>query len=442
MSHKILIIDDESDIRALLADILEDEGYSCFQGSSAGDALKMISETDFDAVILDIWLEGSEMDGIGVLKKIKSLKPKLPVIMISGHGNIETAVQTIKYGAYDFIEKPFKSEKLLILMSRAIENYNLARENTELHQERNDSLELIGASRAAKNIENSIKSLSQINSRVFISGENGTGKELVAKLIHQRSNRSKNRFISVHGSDFLDEKFLSLFFKYDSSESPIYKANEGTLYVDEISAMPLEIQSKFLALLQSSQSDSLNNVRLIVSSKFKAEELVEKGLLNSTLSYRINVAQVNIPALSERKEDISLLVNFYLNFFCKNMGLKTVEISPDVVSLLEIYKWPGNIRQLKNIVERMVISSSSNERNIIKVEDLPKDVSTDYLSSNNDNYDPLFLSMPLKNARDCFEAEYLKAQLERFSGNVSRTSEFVGMDRAALHRKLKQLNIA
>lgn len=441
MSHKILIIDDESDIRALLSDILQDEGYLCSEGANAGDALRMISEKEFDAVILDIWLEGSEMDGIGVLKKIKSIKPKIPVIMISGHGNIETAVQTIKYGAYDFIEKPFKSEKLLILISRAIESYNLARENIELHIEQNDSLELIGVSKAIKNIESNIKSLSQLNSRVFISGDNGVGKELVAKLIHRRSSKAKNRFVMVNGADFLDEKFTANFFNFNENSSPISKANEGALYIDEISAMPMDIQLKFLTFLQSTNSEFFSNIRILVSSRYKAEELVEKGLLNSTLSYRINVAQIHIPSLYERKEDVKLLVDFFLQFFCKKMGLPSLGISSDVMALLEVYKWPGNIRQLKNIVERLVISCSSGSKNQITVEDLPREISNDSLASNNDNHDPLFLSMPLKSARDCFEAEYLKAQLERFSGNVSKTSEFVGMDRAALHRKLKQLRI-
>lgn len=442
MSHKILIIDDESDIRALLADILEDEGYLCFQGASAGDALRMIQENEFDAVILDIWLEGSDMDGIGVLKKLKSIKPKLPVIMISGHGNIETAVQTIKFGAYDFIEKPFKSEKLLIMLSRAIESYNLARENFELQAEQNDTLQLVGSSKPLRVIESNIKNLSQLNSRVFISGENGTGKELIAKLIHQKSSRNKNRFVLVHGADFLDAKFCDAFFDFNNSHSPVQKANEGTLYIDEISAMPLEMQSRFLTFLQCSQSDMIANIRIIVSSRYTADQLVKKGLLNSTLSYRINVAQIEVPALCERKEDISLLANFFVQFFCKKMGLPLFEISQEVIALLELYRWPGNIRQLKNIIERLIISCASGSKSQITVEDLPHEISTDYSASHNDNHDPLFLSMPLKNARDCFEAEYLKAQLERFSGNVSKTSEFVGMDRAALHRKLKQLKIA
>lgn len=442
MSHKILIIDDESDIRALLADILEDEGYSCTQGASAKDAFKYIETKDFDVVILDIWLEGSELDGIGVLKKIKSVKPKLPVIMISGHGNIETAVQTIKYGAYDFIEKPFKSEKLLILISRAIESYNLIRENIDLQLEQIESLELIGGSKSIRMIESQIKSLAQINSRVFISGESGSGKELVAKLIHKNSPRSRNRFIAVHGSDFLDSKFSANFFDLESNTSPVIKANEGTLYIDEISAVPLDIQNKLLNFLQSGRSEVISSIRLIVSSRFKADELVTKGLLNSTLSYRINVAPVYIPALSERKDDIRGLVEFYCSFFCKKMGLPSIQISDEVMAVMEIYKWPGNIRQLKNIIERLVISSSANSKSQITIDDLPKEISPEYFASNNDNHDPLFLSLPLKNARDCFEAEYLKAQLERFSGNVSKTSEFVGMDRAALHRKLKQLKIA
>lgn len=444
----VLIIDDEADIRELVSDILKDEGYTTKVAANAKEAIgQMEALHSLSAVILDIWLEGSEMDGIGILKKIKALHPTLPVIMISGHGNIETAVQTIRLGAYDFIEKPFKAEKLLILLERAISSYTLIKQNDELKKANDINSEYIGVSKQSLAILNTVKTIANTNSRVLISGPHGVGKEALARYIHKKSTRADKPFFTINAANISEDKFDEELFGLDSrngahKEGVLDKANEGTLYIDEISEMPTKVQAKFLKVLQESGGAKKYDIRIITGTSKNLLSEIENGKLNQSLYYRINVVPIEISPLVQRKDDIRVLIEYFIEHFAKILSVKKVSLTKQALGTLEIYNWPGNVRQLKNTVEWLMIMYGKQKLSI-DTEDLPIEFMLDYKKPKGGKVtlDPDIISKPLKEAREDFEKEYLTLQLDRFLGNIAKTAEFVGMERTALYRKLKLLKI-
>lgn len=444
----ILIVDDEADIRGLLSDILADEGYNIYQAGNAGSALKIFDQEKIDLVILDIWLEGSEFDGVGVLKKIKATSTDVPVIMISGHGNIETAVQTIKAGAYDFIEKPFKSEKLLILINRALAAAQLSQENKEL-KENLANFEFIGDSKQISTIKEAAKSAAPSKSRILISGESGVGKEALARFIHQLSPRKDKPFVKLVCSSIKPENFENEMLGLAGNTGILEKSNGGTLFLDEIGQLDFNCQGKLLKVIQEnsySKNGKIINfdIRIISSSSEDLQYLIEEGRFSQSLFFRINVLPLHIPPLRERRADIKPLCTLFIKHFSKSLNIPAITLSEEVITHLSLHQWPGNVRQLKNLVEWLMIMFSKSKAEITP-DNLPGDM---FNVSDNDNAQDQNLTLntdviskPLKVARDMFERDYLKAQLARFSGNISETAKFVGMERTALHRKIKLLNV-
>jgi two-component system nitrogen regulation response regulator NtrX len=432
----ILVVDDEVDIRDLVSDILNDEGYTTVRAGSAARAIEAITSESFQAVILDIWLEGSDMDGIGVLKAVKNLYPELPVIMISGHGNIETAVQTIKLGAYDFIEKPFKAEKLTLMVERAVNNYNLILENNLLKRGSDDSLfELKFSSRALQAVIKCAKSAADSNSRITITGEDGVGKESLARYIHKNSHRSSKAFVVLNAFGINDENFEAMLFGKSHEIGLLQRCKGGTLYIDEVTDLSPKVQSRFLSVLQDVKFD----VRVITASSKDLGKAIDDGILNSSLYYRLNVLPLYIPPLREYTEDIGVLMEKFLNAFELQNSTEAISISSEAISALQLYSWPGNIRQLKNIAEWLAIMKSKDQK-CIEVSDLPAEIKSSNNAIEQDNWVMSAFAKPLKEARDNFEREYLKSQLSRYGGNISKTAIHVGMDRTALHRKIKALD--
>ncbi len=453
MAH-ILIVDDEADIRELIADILRDEGYQPLCASSASEAIQCFENGELpSAVVLDIWLEGSEMDGIGILKYVKSNHQNIPVIMISGHGNIETAVQTIRFGAYDFIEKPFKAEKLIIMVNRAIEAFRLAQENKALKLQEKLIGELIGASKAIQQLKAAALMAAPSNSRIVITGEPGSGKEVLARLIHDNSKRAKKPFCILHSSNLSEEQLEVELFGTENKNFKkaglLEKADHGTLYIDEISEMPIATQGKLLKFLQTQtfhkiggSKDIKPDVRIIAASSKNLENEITSGKFNQSLYYRLNVVPLRIPPLLERKEDIKYITEHFLKSFSNSLGVPYKSLSDEALTLMSAYDWPGNIRQLSNVVEWLYIMTSDDVKEIT-AEMLPQEVLLS-INGKHKNLNPVnsdILSKELKKARELFEKEYLCAQLNRFSWNISKTADFIGMDRTALHRKIKSLNI-
>jgi two-component system nitrogen regulation response regulator NtrX len=431
----ILIVDDEADIRELISDILKDEGYDTVCASSAAKAIDAVTSGSFSAVVLDIWLEGSEMDGMGVLKAIKNVDADLPVIMISGHGNIETAVQTIQLGAYDFIEKPFKAEKLTILVERAVNTYNLLCENSVLRNQSSQALiEMEGSSRSMQVVIKAAQNAASSNSRVIITGEDGTGKEFLAKYIHKHSPRSGKNFAILNAASLTGENFESELFGKEHKIGILQKCKGGTVYIDEILDLSTKVQSKFLNVLQ----DTKFNVRIISGSSGDLAKAIEEGKLNSSLYYRLNVVPIHIAPLRERKEDIEILATKFLQYFSSVMGVAGISFSESAIAALQLYNWPGNVRQLKNVTEWLMIMKVKDKQ-AIEADDLPSELRHFGEQLDNGNWVTSAFLKPLKDARDSFEREYLSAQLNRYGGNISKTAIHVGMDRTALHRKLKSL---
>lgn len=453
--EKVLIVDDKSDIRELLSDILSDEGYSTIEASNAKAALNSMDSERPNLVILDIWLEGSEFDGVGVLKRIKSKYPEVPVIMISGHGNIETAIQTIKLGAFDFIEKPFKAEKLLLITKRALQVANLELENSELKKDTTNSYEIIGGSKLIQQLKDSINTVASSQSRVLLKGEIGVGKEVIARAIHYASPRKAKRFCILHSCTLTPSNFQEELFGIDDGENYkiglLEKANGGTLFIDELSEMPETAQSSLLKTLLENNFTKIGSnkttqldIRIISSSSKNLEQEAINGTLNKSLLYRLNVIPLEIPPLRIRKEDIKLLSNFFIKTFSESMGVPKLKISKEALSIMEMYNWPGNIRQLKNLVEWLIMMHGKESKEI-QIADLPDEISgktnTKDAANQNNSVQEL-ITKPIKEARDNFEKIYLSAQLSRFSGNIAKTAEHIGMERTALYRKLKSLEIA
>ncbi|WP_336294167.1 nitrogen assimilation response regulator NtrX [Bartonella sp. CB169] len=452
MVSDILIVDDEADIRELVAGILDDEGYETRVACNADEALAQISERIPKLIFLDIWLQGSHLDGLALLDEIKMRYPALPVVMISGHGNIETAVSAIKRGAYDFIEKPFKADRLVLVAERTLENSNLKRELLELRKRSSETLELLGKSTIIKHLRQVIEKVAPTNSRVMITGPSGAGKEMVARVIHALSTRSNGPFVTINAATITPEKMeIELFgSEMEGRERKIgalEEAHGGILYLDEIADMPRETQSKILQVLTGQTFERVGgtkrvkvDVRIISSTAQNLENLIADGRFREDLFHRLSVVPITVPPLSARREDIPELVRHFVKTISQQLGIKPREISDDVITILQTHTWPGNVRQLRNNIERLLILVRDGD-GPITAEFLPNEVG-DSLPRVQMDADESIMDLPLREARELFEKRYLAAQIGRLGGNISRTAEFIGMERSALHRKLKALGVS
>lgn len=456
MARDILIVDDESDIRMLLAGILEDEGYEAREAGDGDEALEEIRRRVPSMVILDIWLEGSRIDGLQVLETIKAEHPLVPVVMISGHGTIETAVSAIKLGAYDFIEKPFKSDRLLLLVERAIEAYGLKRENEELRLRAGGPLELVGRSTGITQVRQAIDRVAPTGSRVLLTGAPGSGKEVAARLIHAKSRRADMPFVVVNCAAMHPDRMEAELFGVEPGVEGqsgrkiglFEQAHNGTLLLDEVADMPLETQGKIVRALQEQTFERVGgskrvevDVRVIAASNRDLQQAIAEGAFREDLYYRLNVVPIRMPALRERREDIPLLARHFMEQAARAAGMAPREIGEDAMAALQSYGWPGNVRQLRNVVDWLLIMAPGDPAQPITAEHLPAEIGSitpEVLRLENSGQ---IMSLPLREAREMFEREYLISQVTRFNGNISRTAEFVGMERSALHRKLKALGV-
>jgi two-component system nitrogen regulation response regulator NtrX len=455
MSSDILIIDDEADIRDMVADILKDAKYSTRTAHNSDTAFKALAERVPSLLILDIWLQGSELDGLGILEMVKKKHPQMPVVMISGHGNIETAVSAIKMGAYDFIEKPFKEDRLLLVVARALENARLKNENQELKMRGKPEMQLNGASQVSQQMRQTLEKIAPTASRVLITGGPGTGKEMFARMIHAKSQRANGNFVVMNAAGLTPDRVEAELFGIEDTNPTggaeklglFERAHNGTLFIDEVADMPLETQGKVLRALQEQSFTRMRgnrkvevDVRVIASSNRNLESEIAAGRFREELYYRLNVVPVKMPSLKERREDIAELCRYFLKRASETAGLPVRDISDEAVAMLQAYNWPGNVRQLRNMMEWLLIMTAGSTE-AIPASALPPEILTSnpVLSRPETNSD--IMSMALRDARELFEKQYLAAQIERFGGNISKTSTFVGMERSALHRKLKMLGI-
>ena len=455
MLNNILVVDDEEDIRKSIAGLLEDENYQVRTVENSDQALDAISERVPDLILLDIWLENSKLDGLELLKEIQSKFLFVPCIMISGHGNIDIAVKAIRSGASDYIEKPFEAERLLITLERVLELSKLKKEHKELWLRAGGELELIGESILIKKIHALIKKVSPTGSRILITGEYGTGKETLARLIHLNSKRSLGPFIVLNSQILSNDELEELLFGEEDSDGRIIRiglleqANNGTLFIDEVASLTSEAQAFFIKALQGNSYKRKNgtslinvDVRVISSSSIEIHNKILDKTFSEDLYYRLNVVPIEMPSLSKRKEDIPLLINYFLNKACETSGRSKISIDNQALASLQAINWSGNVRQLKNTIERILIMIDDNDLNIISYDMLPKDlINIEKLEQKNDNnVDIEYLySLKLKEARNIFEHDYILKNLDRFNGNVSKTANFIGMERSAFHRKLNIL---
>ncbi len=453
MVADVLVVDDEADIRELVAGILSDEGYAVRTANDSESALAELRARKPAILILDIWMQGGGMDGLALLDLVKTLDADLPVIMISGHGNIETAVSAIKRGAYEFLEKPFKSDHLLLVVERAIESANLRRENRRLRAQTLTPDSLIGKSAATQQLRSLIMKVAGANSRILISGPPGSGKETVARMIHAASPRAKAEFMALSSAGMTPERVdIELFGEEGEGGRPakigvFERAHGGTLYLDEIADMPRETQSRILRVLVDQRfrrvggtTDVQVDVRVVSSTCRDLREEIELGNLREDLFHRLNVVPLAVPGLSERREDIPALVDYFISKISEAAGLPKRILAQDALAALQVRAWPGNLSQLRNNVERMLILAAGDPADPITAEMMPGDtVPSDHAASMGTER---IIALPLREAREVFEREYLHAQMLRFSGNISRTAAFIGMERSALHRKLKSLGLS
>ncbi len=439
MANLVLVVDDEEAIRESLKGVLEDEGYRVVEAATGEEALEFFTKHAVDLVLLDIWLPG--MDGVAVLQAMKEKDPLVPIIMISGHGTIETAVKTIKMGAYDFVEKPLNLDELIIKTDRALREYHLRLENLRLREKLEEERTLIGESPAMKALKDQIKLVAPTDGWVLITGESGTGKELVAREIHALSIRKDYPFVEVSCAAIPEDMIEKELFGWEEGEdSPPHRgkfemAHRGTLFLDEVGDMSLKVQAKVLRVIQELSLQRIGgqetipvDIRIIASTNKNLEEEIEKGNFREDLYFRLNVIPIRVPPLRERREDIPLLVDHFLQHFTKKYGLKPKTISPEAMSLLMGYHWPGNVRELRNMVERLVIMVPKEE---IEMEDLPHPITDDQ------SHPP----STLREAREAFEKEYILRHLEQFGWNISRTAEYLGIERSHLYKKLKAYGI-
>lgn len=454
MSADILVVDDETDIRELVAGLLEDEGYRTRKASSADEALAAIAARRPNLVFLDIWLQGSRLDGLQVLELIKQSHPDLAVVMISGHGNIETAVSAIKNGAYDFIEKPFKADRLVLVAERALEASRLRREVRELKKGSVQASRIVGRSTVVNQLRQTIERIAPTNARVLITGEPGCGKELAARTLHEASTRSSGPFVVINAATITPETMEEELFGVEASEGrsrrvgALEEAHGGSLYIDEIGDMPRETQNRILRVLVDQNFQRVGgatrvhvDVRIISSTSRDLAQLIADGLFREDLYHRLSVVPVKVPALSERREDVPELIEFFMEQISVASGLPKRRIGQDAMAVLQSHEWPGNVRELRNNVERLMILTKGDPTADITVEMLPAEVGAMVPTTPSGSGGERLMSLPLRDAREIFEREYLIAQIARFSGNISRTAEFIGMERSALHRKLKSLGV-
>ncbi|MGG7565608.1 sigma-54-dependent transcriptional regulator [Rhodovulum sp. DZ06] len=447
----ILVVDDEPDIRELLTDILEDEGYSTRQASDADGAFAAVEAAAPDLIILDIWLQGSRMDGIEILRRVKANQPDIPVVIISGHGNVEIAVAAVKQGAYDFIEKPFNIDQLMMVVSRALEASRLRRENTELRRTEAQAAEIVGASHAVAALRGKLDRVARTGSRVLLSGPAGSGKEVAARYIHENSDRAERPFIVVNAAtitpDLMEETLFGR--EHDDGRTApgcFERAHGGTLFIDEVAEMPAATQSKILRVLVDQRFQRLGgadtmkvDVRVISATRADLEALIREGKFREDLYHRLSVVPLETPPLAARREDIPALADHFLEKLSIAEGLPRRSLSDEAIALLQTQEWPGNVRQLRNMMEQVLILSPGAGE--IAADELPFSGQPSGEDGDGPRLSALMASMPLREARELFERDYLIAQINRFGGNISKTANFVGMERSALHRKLKSLGV-
>lgn len=445
----ILIVDDERDIRELISEILIDEGYSTRIAGTSDEAMRQVTSQPPGLLILDIWLKDSDMDGIDILKKVKTDFPQVPVVIISGHGNIEIAVAAIKQGAYDFIEKPFNIDQLMVVIRRAMETSRLRRENTALKRQGGDGAKMLGNSAVFRNFVSALDKVTKSNSRVMLRGGSGVGKETSARYIHAQSDRANGPFVVVNCATIEPDRMGDVLFGRESGANSgmglLEQANGGVIYFDEIADMPLVTQSKILRFLVDQKFQRVGgtenvkvDLRVMSSTSRDLLAEIQAQRFREELYHRLNVVPITVPSLADRRDDIPMLVEHFVDHFHKTQGFVARKFQDDALALLQTMTWPGNVRQLKNVVERILILTEGSRD--ITAEDIPSerqgttDDAAGTLSS-------AWAAMPLREAREEFEREYLLTQINRFGGNISKTAHFVGMERSALHRKLKSLGI-
>lgn len=453
MSANILIVDDQEDIRSLIQGILEDEGYTTCVAKDAQTAVKIIAEQEPDMVMLDIWLENSDMDGMELLKKLTKSHPGLPVIMISGHGNIETAVSAIQLGAYDFIEKPFKADRMLVLVQRAIEAGRLRRENQELRLRTLGGVtELYGDSPLIQQVRQNIERVAATGSRVLITGAPGTGKDIAARILHNKSKRADKNYVVLNCAILSPERIEMELFGAEGSvgrkQGVLEQAHGGTLFLDEVADMPMETQAKIVRVLQDQHFTRLGgteridvDVRVISATNQNLPERMEHGKFRQDLYYRLNVVPIDMPSLQERLGDIPLLADYFMHHAALAGNTAPRSFADDAIALMQSYDWPGNVRQLRNVIEWLLIMAEGEASDPITADMLPPDLKQKAATMVHGQGVVALMSKPLREAREIFEREYLLSQMNRFSGNISKTAGFIGMERSALHRKLKALGI-
>jgi two-component system, NtrC family, nitrogen regulation response regulator NtrX len=455
MARDVLVVDDEADIRLLIAGTLEDEGYTTREAANSDQALAAVRERQPSLVILDIWLEGSQLDGMQLLELLLRDHQNLPVVMISGHGSIETAVAAIKLGAYDFIEKPFKSDRLLLIVERAVEQARLKAENIELRLRAGAETELLGASAAVNQLRQAVLRVAPTGSRVLLSGAPGSGKEVVARLLHRRSRRTDGPFVVLNCATLNPDRLETELFGEETATDgrrkigTFERAHGGTLLLDEVADMPLETQGKIVRVLQDQSFERVGgstrvhvDVRVIASTNRNLAELMSSGQFREDLYYRLNVVPLVVPSLVERREDIPVLSRHFMNMAAQSAGLAPRELSEDAIAALQAYDWPGNVRQLRNVMDWLLIMAPGGGREPIRADMLPPEISAATPPALRWEQSGEIMGLPLREARETFERQYLAAQVNRFGGNISRTASFVGMERSALHRKLKALGVA
>jgi len=460
MALDILIIDDEDDIRDLIAGILEDEGFETRQAHDADSGLNEIARRRPSLVFLDIWMQGSRLDGLQLLDVFQSQHPDMPVVMISGHGNVETAVSAIRRGAYDYIEKPFKIDRLLLITQRAMEATRLKSEVADLRERSTSkSVDMVGTSPALQQVRGIVEKSAPTNSRIFISGASGTGKGLVARQLHMRSQRAEAPFVEINCSLYSPDEVQVVLFGREAREKTgvlrtevgaLERAHGGTLYLSEVASLPATAQQALLRTLVENKFNRVGgtvpvpiDVRIISSSSQNVAQLIEEGQFRSDLFHRLSIVPIHISPLRERREDVPPLVSIFIEQICRMHNLRSLSIGEDAVAVLQAQDWPGNARQLRNSIERLLIlvKDQAPADGTITAALLPSDIGEVLPTVGDTDGSAHLMSLPLREAREVFERQYLLAQIERFGGNISKTAEFVGMERSALHRKIKSLGL-
>ncbi len=453
MALDILVVDDEADIRELVSGVLEDDGYTARTAANSDMALKAIADRRPSLVLLDVWLKGSALDGLDLLDEIKRRDPSLPVLVISGHGNLDTAVAAIRRGAADFIEKPFEAERLLLLVARATETERLRRENEVLRAKIGFEDELTGTSSAINSVRATVKRVAPTGSRVLFTGPAGVGKEVAARLLHNWSPRVSGPFIVASAARMTPERVEEELFGLERNEQDIVpglmeRAHGGTLFLDEIADMPLNTQARILRVLTDQSFARVGgtrqvkvDVRVVSATSKDLQSEIAAGRFREDFYYRLNVVPVHITPLKERREDISSLAGHFLARYAAERCISPPELSQEAIAALQAFEWPGNVRQLRNIIERTIILAPSERLGLIEADMLPSEIMGDAEQNVSLSASGVIMGTPLREARESFEREYLRVQIRRFSGNISRTAAFIGMERSALHRKLKLLGM-